>query len=67
MTLKFDKIKIDKKNLKNKSKKKTIDLNLVDTNKIVISDKYELDEGGNITLATKMVNLLDHYALFYLK
>ena len=60
------KLKLTKKNLKNKSKKNNC-LNLVDTNKIAVSDKYELDEGGNITLVTKMVNLLDHYALFYLK
>ena len=39
MSLKFDEIGIDKKEL-HKSKK-PIDLNIVDTNKIVISDKFK--------------------------
>ena len=41
--LKFGEIKIDKKEF-HKSKK-PIDLNFIDTNKIVISDRFELDEG----------------------
>ena len=39
MSLKFDEIKIDKKEF-HKSKQ-PIDLNSVDTNKIVISDKFK--------------------------
>ena len=44
MSLKFDEIKIDKKEF-HKSKKPTV-LNLVDTNKIVISDKFNQTDDG---------------------
>ena len=43
MYLKFGEIKIDKKEF-HKSKKR-IDLNLTDARKIVIYDRFELDEG----------------------
>ena len=39
MYLKLGEIKIDKKS------KKPVDLNLIDTNKFFISDRFELDEG----------------------
>ena len=69
MSLKFDKIKIDKKEF-HKSKQ-PIDLNLVDTNidtKIVISDWFKYsDMISNILLATKKMISLNLYVLFYLK
>ena len=43
MYLKLGEIKIDKKEC-HKSKK-PVDLNLTDTNKFFISDRFELDEG----------------------
>ena len=43
MYLKLGEIKIDKKEC-HKSKK-PVDLNLIDTNKFFISDRFELDEG----------------------
>ena len=61
-TLKFDNIEIDKKS------KQPIDLNLVDTNKIVISDKFkQSDDGLNILLVTKKIMLLNRYVLSYLE
>ena len=62
MYLKFGDIKIDNKEF-HKSKK-TIDINLNDTNKIVISDRFELDEDDKYYMITKMVNLLTimHYS-----
>ena len=51
MKLKFGEIKIDKKEF-HKSKK-SIDLNLIDTNKIVISDRFELDEGDKYYISYK--------------
>ena len=61
-TLKFDNIEIDKKS------KQPIDLNLVDTNKIVISDKFkQSDDGLNILLVTKKMMLLNRYVLFCLE
>ena len=55
-TLKFDNIEIDKKS------KQPIDLNLVDTNKIVISDKLSIVMMFlNILLVTKKLILLTCY------
>ena len=65
MYLKFDEIQIDKEEF-HKSKK-PVELDLIYTNKAFVSDRFELDEGDKYYLATKMVNLLDHYAVFYLK
>ena len=64
MSLKFGEIKVDKKEFR--ESKETVGLNLVNTNKIV-SDKLNLKKLTSIILAKKMVNLLDQYALIYLK
>ena len=64
MSLKFGEIKVDKKEFR--ESKETVDLNLVNTNKIV-SEKLNLKKVISIILAKKMVNLLDQYALIYLK
>lgn len=39
---------------------------MIDTNKIVVFNKLELEE-DDVILVTKMVNLLDHYVSLYLK
>ena len=65
-TLKFDNIEVDQKEFH--ASKQAIDLNLVDINKIVISDKFEhSDKDFKYLLATKMIILLDRYVLFCLK
>ena len=51
MNLKFGEIKIDKKEF-HKSKE-PIDLNSIDTNKIVISDRFEPDEGDKYHIGYK--------------
>ena len=51
MKLKFGEIKIDKK--KFHKSKKSIDLNLIDTSKIVIFDRFELDEGDKCYIGYK--------------
>ena len=51
MHLKFGEIKKDKKEF-HKSKK-TTDLNLTDTDKIVIFDRFELDEGDKCCIGYK--------------
>ena len=51
MKLKFGEIKIGKKEF-HKSKK-SINLNLIDTSKIVISDRFELDEGDKYYIGYK--------------
>ena len=63
MYLKFGDIKIN--NTEFHKSKKPIDINLNDTNKIVISDRFELDEDDKYYMTTKMVNLLTimHYSL----
>ena len=62
MYLKFGDFKIDNKEVR--KSKKPIDINLNDTNKIVISDRFELDEDDKYYMTTKMVNLLTimHYS-----
>ena len=65
-TLKFDNIEINKKELH--QSKQSIDLSLVDTNKIVISDKFKHSDDGfkyliNILLVTKKMILLNRYVL----
>ena len=69
MSLKFDEIKIDKKEF-HKSKQ-LIDLNLVDTNKIVISDKFEHnDKSFKYFIGYKdnsIIRPLCSYLLFYVK
>ena len=65
-TLKFDNIRVNKKEF-HKSKK-PIDFNVLNTNQIVVSDKFKhSDNGLNILLVTKKVKLLNRYVLSYLK
>ena len=56
MYLKFNEIKIDENEF-HKSKKPT-DLNLINTNKIVISDTFELDEADKYQIGYKDGELL---------
>ena len=69
MFWKFDEIKIDKKEFQ--KSKQPIDLNLVDTNKIVISDKFERnDESFKYFIGYKddnIIRLSCSYVLFYLR
>ena len=65
MKLKFGEIKIDKKEF-HKSKK-SIDLNLIDTSKIVISGRFELDEGDKYYIGYKDGEFVRPLLLFYLK
>ena len=55
MYLKLGEIKIDKKEC-HKSKK-PVDLNLIDTNKFFISDRFELDEGDIYQIGYKYSEL----------
>ena len=56
-TLKFDHIKVNKKEFH--ASKQAIDLNLVDINKIVISYKFKhSDNGFKCFVATKTIKLL---------
>ena len=64
-TLKFSNIKINKKE-SHKSKQAT-DLDLVTTDKIVVSDKFKHSEKGYILLVIKKMKLSNHYVLYYLK
>ena len=63
---KFDNTEVNKKGFH--SSKQTTDLNLVDINKIVISDKFKhRDKGFKFLLAPKMIITLERYVLFCLK
>ena len=62
-TLKFDNIRFNKKEF-NKSKK-PINLDLVNTDQIVISDKFKHSDGGFKHFIE--MRLLNRYVLFYLK
>ena len=63
--LKFDNIILNKK--KFHRSKEPIDLLSVDLDQIVVSDKFKHNnEGFKYFIGYKM-NLLNHYALFYLK
>ena len=65
-TLKFNNTKINKKEF-HKSNQAT-DLDSVDTNKIVVSDKLRIVKKVlNNSLAIKKMKLLSHYVLSYLK
>ena len=65
-TLKFNNIKINKKEF-HKSKQ-AIDLDSVTTDKIVVSDKFKhSEEVANTLLVMKKMKLSNHYVLFYLK
>ena len=66
-TLKFDNIKVNKKEFP-KSKQPPINLNLVDTNKIVIFDKFKRSHDVlNDLLVGKEMKLLNRCVLSYLK
>ena len=64
-TLKFNNIKVNKKEC-HKSKQ-AIDLDSVDTNKIVVSDKFRLKKVSNTSLVIKKIKLSNHHVLSYLK
>ena len=65
-TLKFDNIRVNKKEL-HKSKQ-PINLNLINADQIVASDKLSIVIMVlNILLVTKKVKLLNNYVLSYLK
>ena len=66
-TLKFDNVKVNKKEFH--TWKQPIALDLVNVNQILLSDKYLniTIQVLNILLATKMIISLDRYVLFYLK
>ena len=55
------KFKIEKKEF-HKSKK-PIDLNLIDTNKIVISDRFELDEGDKYYIGYRDGEFVRHLCI----
>ena len=63
-TLKFGDVEVNKK--ESYASKQPIALNLVNVNQIVISDKFKHNDKG-LSLAIKMMILLDLYVLFYLK
>ena len=63
--LKFNNIILNKKSFN--KRKEPIDLLPVNTDRIVVSDKFKHNnEGFKYFIGYKM-NLLNHYALFYLK
>ena len=65
-TLKFDKIEIDRKEF-HKSKQ-SIDLNLVDINKIVISDKIKhTDDGFKYFIVYQEDNIIKHLCIILLQ
>ena len=65
MSLKFGEIKLNKKEFHRA--KQPIYLNQIEISKIVISTKFKLDDAFQIVLNTKMVKLLNHDVLFYLR
>ena len=65
-TLKFNNIKVNKKEFHRS--KKAIDLDLVDTDKIVVSDRFKQKlKVFSILLAINKMKWLSHYVLSYLK
>ena len=65
-TLKFNNIRVNEKEFY--KSKQAIDLDLVNVDKIVVSDKFEhSDDGLNILLVIKKVKLLNRCVLFYHK
>ena len=47
--------------------KQRIYLNQVEISKMVISDKFRFDDGVKNFIGYKMITLLNHYVLFYLR
>ena len=64
-TLKFGDVEVSNKEFH--ASKQAITLNLVDIDKIVMSDKNIVIKSLSILLTMKMIILLDFSALFYLK
>ena len=64
-TLKFDNIRVNKKEF-HKSKQ-PINLDLVNVDQIVVSDKYIVMMVLNVLLVAEKVSLLNRYVLPYLK
>ena len=65
-SLNFNNIRVNKKEFH--KPKQPIDLMSVNVDQIVVSDKFKHNnEGLNILLVTKEIELLNHYVLFYLK
>ena len=65
-TLKFDNIRVNKRQF-HKSKQ-PIDLNLINVDQIVVSDKFNHSyDGFTYFIGYKKVQLLNHYTLFCLK
>ena len=60
-TLKFDNIRVNKKEFQ--KSKQPIDLDLINVYQIVVSDKFK----HSILLVTKKLKLLNRYVLSYLK
>ena len=65
-TLKFDNIRVNKKEFH--KYKQPINLDLKNINRIVVSDKFKhSDDGFKYLLVTTKVRLLNRYVLSYLK
>ena len=65
-TLKFDNFRVNKKEF-HKSKQ-PVNLDLVNIDQIVVSDKFKYnDDGFKYLLVTKKVKLLNRSVLYYLK
>ena len=64
-TLKFNNIKINKKEFQ--KSKHAIDLDSVTTDKIVVSENLDIVKKVKTLLVIKKMKLLNHYALTYLK
>ena len=65
MSLKLVEIKLNKKEF-HRLKQATY-LNQTEISKIVISNEFKLDDGVKNFIRYKMVKLLNHYVLFYLR
>ena len=65
MCLKFGEIKLNKNEF-HRSKQPSY-LNQAEISKIVISDEFKLDDGVKNFIGFKLVKLLNHYVLFYLR
>ena len=65
-TLKFDNLRVNKKEFHRS--KQAINLDLINVNQIVVSDKFKHSNGEfKYLLVTKKVRLLNNYVLFCLK
>ena len=65
-TLKFDNLRVNKKEFHRS--KQAINLDLINVNQIVVSDKFKHSNGEfKYLLVTKKVRLLNNYVLFCFK